>query len=98
MGSDPGPILHVPARWCVVETCARSQWSKAASVARSASVGERRAVISPWKAECWASCTASRTAGSLVCPARLLDHLICHEEQGWGHREPERLGGLEVDD
>ena len=33
-----------------------------------------------------------------VCPARLLEHLICQEEQGWGHRHPERLGGLEVED
>jgi hypothetical protein len=33
-----------------------------------------------------------------VCPAHLLDHLISQEEQGWGHRDPERLGGLEVED
>ena len=33
-----------------------------------------------------------------MCPARLLDHLIGQEEQGGGHRDPERLGGLEVDD
>ena len=33
-----------------------------------------------------------------VCPARLLDHLIGQEEQRGGYRQPERLGGLEVDD
>src|SRR5215470_12874039 len=30
--------------------------------------------------------------------AGLLDHLICEEEQGWRHRDSQRLGGLEVDD
>jgi hypothetical protein len=29
--------------------------------------------------------------------AGLLDHLIGHEEQGWGHREAQRLSGLEVE-
>src|SRR5262249_12930785 len=29
---------------------------------------------------------------------RLLDHLICQEEQRWGYCDPERLGGLHVDD
>ena len=29
--------------------------------------------------------------------ARLLDHLVCQEEQRGGHRNPERLGGLDVD-
>ena len=33
-----------------------------------------------------------------VCPAHLLDHLIGQEEQGGGHRDPQRLGGLHVDD
>src|SRR5207249_5010758 len=33
-----------------------------------------------------------------VCLACLLDHLIGQEQQGWGHRDPERLGGLEVED
>ena len=33
-----------------------------------------------------------------VCPARLLAHLISQEEQGWGYRDPKRLGGLKVDD
>src|SRR5262249_51012742 len=33
-----------------------------------------------------------------VCPVRLLDHLICQQEQGGGHRDPERLRGLQVDD
>src|SRR5437867_3923918 len=33
-----------------------------------------------------------------VCPVRLSDHLICQKKQGWGHRHPERLGRLEVDD
>ena len=27
-----------------------------------------------------------------------LNHLIGQEEQGWGHRDSQRLGGLEVDD
>src|SRR5215471_9510097 len=31
-----------------------------------------------------------------VCPACLLDYLICQQEQGWGHRDPERLRGLEI--
>ena len=31
-------------------------------------------------------------------PLVLLDHLICQEQQGWGHRDPQRLSGLEVDD
>jgi hypothetical protein len=29
-------------------------------------------------------------------PTRLLDHLIGEEEQGWGQRDPERLGRLQV--
>ena len=33
-----------------------------------------------------------------VCPSRLLDHLIGQEEQGGGHCDPQRLGGLEVND
>ncbi len=33
-----------------------------------------------------------------VSPACLLDHLIRQQEQRWGHRHPERLGGLEVED
>src|SRR5262245_57054644 len=37
-------------------------------------------------------------APSPVCPARLLDHLIGQEEQRGGHRDPQRLGGLAVDD
>src|SRR5262245_48858705 len=29
--------------------------------------------------------------------AGLLDHLICQEQQGWRHRDPQRPSGLEVD-
>jgi hypothetical protein len=36
--------------------------------------------------------------GPPVCPAHLLDHLIRQEEQRWRHRDPQCLGGLEVDD
>src|SRR5262249_11269014 len=32
-----------------------------------------------------------------VCPARLLDHLIGQQEQGWRDHDSQRLGGLEVD-
>src|SRR4029434_10750812 len=32
-------------------------------------------------------------SGPPACPcARLLDHLIGQEQQGWGHRDPQRLG------
>jgi hypothetical protein len=31
-------------------------------------------------------------------PAGLADHLVGLEEEGWGNRQAQRLGGLEVDD
>src|SRR5262249_48178375 len=34
----------------------------------------------------------------LVCPACLLDHLIGQDEERRGERDPEGLGGLEVED
>jgi hypothetical protein len=33
-----------------------------------------------------------------VYPTRLLDHLIGQEEQRWRHRDPQYLGGLQVND
>jgi hypothetical protein len=36
--------------------------------------------------------------GEGVRPRGSPDHLIGQEEQGWGYRDPERLGGLEVED
>src|SRR5262245_34633157 len=33
-----------------------------------------------------------------VSPARLLNHLICQEEQRWGNRDPKPLSGFEVQD
>jgi len=29
---------------------------------------------------------------------QLPDHLVRQDQEGWGHRDPEDLGGLEVDD
>src|SRR2546422_9416411 len=41
--------------------------------------------------------TASLTPGFAVCTS-LLDHLVRLEEERRGDREPERLGGLQIDD
>ena len=46
----------------------------------------------------WFGKASASCAPAPVCPARLLDHLIGQEEQGGGQRDPERLGGLEVND
>src|SRR5215831_13454518 len=54
-----------------------------------------------WKASAAADCSARSPRPvrlTPVCPARLLKHLICQQEQGWGHRYPKLLGGLEVED
>src|SRR5207253_2187564 len=57
------------------------------------SVGLIPTFVFPWKPN-----APRHMSLTPVCPARLLEHLICQEQQGWGHRHPERLRRREVDD
>ena len=57
-----------------------------------------QAVVRPWvPPRLWVGCSCWPTR--MPCPrVRLLDHPVRLEQEARGYREPERLGGLEIDD